>query len=97
MPRLEKLAAKYKDKGDVQFVTLNMDDNPGLIGPFLEETKLSLLVIPAYSYVEDTLKVTGIPQNWIVDRNGVIKLKGMGYDSTEKWETGMADAIARVK
>jgi hypothetical protein len=74
-----------------------MDDNPGLIEPFMTEKKLSLIVLPAYSYVEDTLKVSGIPQNWIVDANGVIKLKGIGYDATEKWETGMSEAIAKVK
>lgn len=98
MPRLLKLEENYKDRPEIQFVTLNMDDNPGLIEPFLAEKKLSsLIVLPAYSYVEDTLKVNGIPQNWIVDGNGVVKLKGIGYDATGKWETGMAEAIAKVK
>jgi hypothetical protein len=88
---------KCKDRPDVQFVTLNMDENPGLIAPFLSEKKLALTVVPAYGFVEDTLKVRGIPQNWIVDSSGVVKLKGVGYDATEKWETGMMDAIAKVK
>ena len=74
-----------------------MDENPGLIDPFMTEKKLSLIVLPAYSFVEDTLKVNGIPQNWIVDASGVVKLKGIGYDATEKWETGMEEAIAKVK
>ena len=74
-----------------------MDDNPGVIEPFLKEHKLDLTVLPAYSYVEDTLKVFGIPQNWIVDASGVIRLKGVGYDATEKWETGMAEAIEKNK
>ena len=74
-----------------------MDDNPGVIEPFLKEHKLDLTVLPAYSYVEDTLKVFGIPQNWIVDANGVIRLKGVGYDATEKWETGMTEAIEKNK
>ena len=54
-------------------------------------------VLPAYSYVNDTLKVFGIPQNWILDSQGMVRLKGTGYDSTEKWEAGMAEAIERVK
>jgi len=91
------LIEKCKDRPEVQFVTLNMDENPGLIAPFLSEKKLVLTVIPAYSYVEDTLQVRGIPQNWIVDSSGVVKLKGEGYDATEKWETGMMDAIGKVK
>jgi hypothetical protein len=86
-----------KDRPEVQFLTLNMDENPGLIEPFLNEKKLVLTVLPAYSFVEDTLKVNGIPQNWIVDSSGVVKLKGVGYDATQKWETGMMEAIGKVK
>ena len=97
MPRLQKLIEKYKGRADVQFATLNMDDNPGLIAPFMQEHELSFTVLPAYSYVTDTLKVFGIPQNWIVDSQGVVRLKGVGYDSTEKWETGMAAAIDKIK
>ena len=87
---------KYKDKPNVQFLTLNMDENPGLITPFLTEHHLSLIVLSAYSYVTDRLKVNGIPQNWILDSQGVVRLKGIGYDSTEKWEAGMTDAIEKV-
>ena len=87
----------YKDRPEVQFLTLNMDENPGLIEPFLNEKKLVLTVLPAYSFVEDTLKVNGIPQNWIVDSSGIVKLKGVGYDATQKWETGMMEAIGKVK
>ena len=81
----------------MQFITLNMDDNPGLIAPFMKEHQLSFTVLPAYGYVADALKVFGIPQNWIVDSRGVVRLKGLGYDSTEKWETGMAEAIEKNK
>jgi len=97
LPRLQKLVEKYKKRPEVEFVTLNMDENPGLIEPFLNDKKLVLTVLPAYSYVEDTLKVNGIPQNWLVDSSGVVKLKGVGYDATEKWETGMTEAIEKVK
>jgi len=76
---------------------MNMDENPGIIEPFLKEHQLALTVIPAYSYVTETLQVNGIPQNWIVDSDGVVRLKGIGYDSTEKWEVGMRDAIDRFK
>jgi hypothetical protein len=74
-----------------------MDDNPGLIQPFLKEHDLSFVVIPAYGFVTGTLKVMEIPQNWIVDKEGVVRLKGIGYDATEKWITGMKDAIEKVK
>ena len=97
MPRLQKLIDQYKKRSDVQFITLNMDENPGVIEPFLNEHQLAFTVVPAYSYVLETLKVNGIPANWIVDSSGVVRLKGIGYDTTEKWETGMRDAIEKVK
>ena len=80
------------------FLSLNIDDNPGLIGPIMAEHKLTFTVLPAYSYASDTLKIDGIPQNWIVDRDGFIRLKGIGsYDAVEKWEPGMKDAIEKVR
>jgi hypothetical protein len=95
---LQKLMEQYKDRKDVVFLSLNLDDNPGLIGPILAEQKLTLTVLPAYSYVNDTLKIDFIPQNWIVDPDGIIRLKGLGsYDSVEKWEPGMKDAIEKVR
>ena len=97
MPRLQKLIEQYKNRSDVQFLSFNLDNNPGLIQPFLNEHQLSLTVIPAYSYVCETLKILGIPTNWIADTNGNVRLKGTGYDSTEKWVTGMKDAIEKVK
>jgi hypothetical protein len=97
LPRLQKLIDSDKDRANVQFVTLNMDENPGLITPFLTEHHLTLTVLPAYAYVTDTLNVDGIPQNWIVDEQGVVRLKGTGYDNTGKWEQGVSEAIEKIK
>jgi hypothetical protein len=96
LPRLQKLADKYKDASDVQFVTLNLDENPGWIEPLIHGLHLSLTVLPAHSYVTDILKVRGIPQNWIVDGTGTIRLKGYD-DSSEKWVEGMSEAIERFR
>ena len=97
MPRFQKLCERYQNRPDVQFLTLNMDENPGLLEPFLKDRKLSLPVLPAAAYIRDTLRVMGIPQNWIVDAQGVVRLKGIGYDASGKWEEGMAEAIEKNK
>ena len=97
LPRLQKLVDQYQSRHDVQFLTLNCDDNPGVIEPFLKEHQLNLTVLPAHRYVDETLKVMAIPQNWIVDSKGVVRLKGLGYDPGEKWETGMKEAIEKYK
>jgi hypothetical protein len=97
LPRLQELAEQYKDRSDVVFLSLNLDDNPGVVGSFLAGQKLTLTVLPANSYATDTLKIDVIPQNWIVGRDGVIRLKGLGsYNSPEKWEQGMKEAMEKV-
>ncbi|HEX5411995.1 MAG TPA: hypothetical protein VFZ27_09045 [Terriglobia bacterium] len=90
---MQKVMEQYKSRPDVQFLMLSIDENPGLIGPFMQEYKYTFTVLPAYAYSEGSLNVNGIPQNWIVDANGVVRLKGIGYDATGKWEIGMTEAI----
>lgn len=97
LPHLQTLVARYKDRTDVQFISMNMDDNPGLIQPFLKEHQLSITVIPAFNYVTETLNVNGIPQNWIVDQQGVVRRKAEGYGPEEKWVPAMQNAIEEVK
>ena len=97
MPRLQKLIDQYKDSSNIQFVSFNADENPGLVAPFMKEHQLAFTVIPAGNYVWQTLKLLGIPSNWIIDAEGVVRLKGLGYDASEKWVTGMKDAIAKVQ
>jgi hypothetical protein len=97
LPRLEKVAEQYKNQPDVLFLSLNLDDDPGLVDPFLKQHKLSFPVLPAYTYATNTLKVIAIPQNWIVGPHGTVRLKGTGYDATAKWEQGIKDAIQKCK
>jgi thiol-disulfide isomerase/thioredoxin len=97
LPHLQKLVEQYQSRHDVQFLTFNVDENPGVIEPFLKEHQFNFIVLPAQSYVEETLKVNSFPQNWIVDSNDMVRLKGTGYEGSEKWETGMREAIEKYK
>ena len=36
-------------------------------------------------------------QVWVGTTDGIVRLKGLGYDSSEKWEQGMTDAIEKNK
>jgi hypothetical protein len=97
LPRLQKLYDQYKNRSDIQLLTLNIDENPGLAEAFMKEQKLTFPVLLASSYVQDALHGVGVPQNWVVDAKGVVRLKGIGYDATEKWEEGMVEAVEKNK
>ncbi|MGD1158079.1 MAG: hypothetical protein ABSA41_19945 [Terriglobia bacterium] len=76
---------------------MNINENPGFVEPFMKEHQFTFPVVPAYAYIEDTLHSLGIPQNWIVDANGVVRLKGLGYDPSEEWDDAMVEAIEKNK
>ena len=67
LPHVEKLYQRIKERNDIQLVTFNVDENPGLVQPFLEEHQYKFPVMLAHSFVNATLDRIGIPQNWVID------------------------------
>ena len=98
MPHVEKLYEKFKDHKDVLVLTFNIDDNIGLIEPFLKKGGYSFPVLPAKSLVDAVFPSLGIPQNWIIDTNGVLQVMQRGFGpSGEKWTGQMLEAIEKVR
>ena len=96
MPRLQKLSEKYKDRRDVQLLTLNADQNPGMAEAFMQKSKLTLPVLRASEHVQDTFRVFAFPSTWIVDADGIVRAKILGFSGSEKWEEWMADLIEKT-
>jgi len=70
LPHVEKLYQMTKDRKDIQVVTFNLDENPGLVQPFLSEHQYEFPVLLAHSFINSMLDRIGIPQNLIVDPKG---------------------------
>ncbi len=98
LPHLQKLYDKWKYRKDFQIVTLNTDDNPGLIEGFMRENHYTFPVLPARAYVDRLVPSLSIPRNWIVNRDGVLKMEAIGFGNLNEddWmagiETKMKDA-----
>jgi len=43
------------------------------------------------------MNVYGIPDNWIVDADGVVRLKKVYYNPSQKWEEWMAELIEKYR
>jgi thiol-disulfide isomerase/thioredoxin len=71
LPALERLYRETRGRADIQIVTFDIDDDLGLVAPFMKEKGYTFPVIPAQRLVNDLLDVVGIPQNWIIDPRGV--------------------------
>jgi thiol-disulfide isomerase/thioredoxin len=95
LPHLEKLAARVKDRSEFAVITLNTDDQLGLIQPFLRENKYTFPVLPAAEYVHVLVPELSIPRNWIVDAEGTLRQERIGFGGDgERW---IEDVIAMME
>lgn len=86
LPYVQKLYEKLKDRPDVQVITFSMDDNPGVIEPFLRQHGYSFPVLEARLYVEKVVPYMSAPRNWIIDRNGVLAKEQIGFGGNgDQW------------
>ena len=97
MPHLQKLHEKVKDRKDVQIISFNVDDNIGILGPFVKEKKLTFPVIPARLLMDDLVPMLGIPLNWIVDGEGVVRFESVGFGGDgDRWIEELMQTIDKV-
>jgi thiol-disulfide isomerase/thioredoxin len=79
LPYLQKFYEKVKDRPDIQVLTFNLDEDLGLVAPYLKEKSYTFPVLPAYSIVVSLLDGFAIPQNWIIDPKGTWRWTQIGY------------------
>lgn len=96
LPSVQKLYELAKTRNDIQVITLNFDEDPGLVEPFLAACHYTFPVLMsardyAASHVAGEL---GIPQNWLVDHTLILSEKSIGFDSMiPDWPKAMLDKL----
>ena len=97
LPKLEKLYEKVKDRSDLQILTLTIDEDLGVVAPFMKEKGYTFPVLPAYSFVTGLLDLVAIPQNWIVDTKGEWRWTGAPNVPEAEWEGAMLKQIESAR
>lgn len=97
LPHLQKLYEKVKDRSDVQILTFNYDDNPGVITPYMKQEGFTFPVLPAYDFVTGVLDSIFLPQNWILDPKGGWRWTQFGFGIDPAWEEDMLRKLESVK
>jgi thiol-disulfide isomerase/thioredoxin len=97
LPYVQKLHEEMKENKDVLVLTLNIDEELGLVEPFVKENKYSFTVIPAQAYAEG-LGVFSIPRNWIIGADGVMQLEGIGFGREgDEWMKKVKEMIQKAR
>jgi thiol-disulfide isomerase/thioredoxin len=77
-PLYEQVKKKFRGNANVVFLSVNTDEDPGAVGPFLEESHWNNTV-----YLEDglaqVLRISSIPTTIIAGRGGEIVTRMEGY------------------
>lgn len=97
LPHLQKLYETVKDRPDLQILTFNIDEDLGLVAPFMKEKGYTFPVMPAFSLVTTLLDGFAIPQNWIVDLKGIWRWTQIGYGGEPDWIDVMIQRMEMVK
>lgn len=96
LPELQKLYDQVKQHKEMQVITINMDANPGVIGPFLEENKYTFPVVLGKSMVDELVPSLSIPRNWIVDTAANLRLESIGFARGTEWPKQMLDKLGEL-
>lgn len=97
LPYVQKLREQLKDKKDVVILTLNIDEEVGMVEPFMKENKYTFPVLLGQSYA-DKQGINSIPRNWVVSVDGKVVFEGIGFGSDGKeWMKKAAEVIEKVK
>jgi thiol-disulfide isomerase/thioredoxin len=99
LTHLQKLYEQALARDGVQVITLNIDENPGEVEPFMKSRNYTFpVVLSARKYVEGVTEHFTIPMNWLVDRSGVVEQKSNGFESkAADWPKQMLEKLAELK
>lgn len=97
LPYVQKLREQLKDRKDVVILTLNIDEEVGLVEPFMKENKYTFPVLLGQAYA-DAQGVDSIPRNWVVAVDGKVVFEGIGFGADgQEWMKKAAEVIEKVK
>ncbi len=98
LPLFQKLYEKTKDRSDVQVISFNVDDDLGLVDPFLKEQGYTFPALVAGSLLRELLDSYAIPENWLVDPKGNWIATQIGFDASDKdWVNSMLMRLDAAK
>lgn len=88
IPVVENLYEEYKNNDKLVILGINLNEDKSTIVKFVEEQKINYKVLMSDSKVLSNYKVRGIPAFFIIDKNGKIYNKYVGFapGSENKWK-----------
>lgn len=72
MPSMQKLHERFMGE-DFAMLTISIDEDTSLVGPFMEELGLTFPVaLDPEQEVSSQYGITGVPETFLIDKNGIV-------------------------
>jgi peroxiredoxin len=93
MPGFEELQKKYRDRGLV-VVGIALDSDAGEVAKFARELGVTYRLLLSQSEVEKSWGgILGIPTTFLVDRDGVVRKRVIGFEYKEEFEKALQELL----
>ena len=79
IPYVEKLYEQYKDNEDFVVLGINLEESKEDITKFMKKQKMNYPILLSDKKVISNYKITSIPRFFLIDRNGEIYNKYVGF------------------
>ncbi|HML18411.1 MAG TPA: TlpA disulfide reductase family protein, partial [Bryobacteraceae bacterium] len=78
-PLYDQVKQRFKDHKDVVFLSIDTDENPQLVSPFLDQQKWSRSSVYLDDGLQRLLQVTNIPTTILFDKQGRVASRMNGF------------------
>jgi thiol-disulfide isomerase/thioredoxin len=95
-PAFQKLYDELKTHSDVTVISFNVDENIGSVAPYLQRNRYTFPVLPARVVVDQVLDSVSIPQNWFLNRDGVLEAVQVGYRDEAEWRRQITAKLGEI-
>jgi thiol-disulfide isomerase/thioredoxin len=79
LPDFQKLHEQYKNDPDVVILTIDNDQNPNDVPPWMAQKKFSFPVLLDDGFVGTKAGITAFPTTWFLDREGRLAFTKVGW------------------
>jgi thiol-disulfide isomerase/thioredoxin/tetratricopeptide (TPR) repeat protein len=98
LPFVQKLYEKVRERSDLQVLTFDVDEELGLILPFLTENKYTFPVVSGKDYIDNMPGQWSIPRTWVVDSTGILRAERIGFGvGDDKWVDDAIRAMEKAR
>lgn len=81
IPHLETLYQKYKERGFV-VIGVSFDESVDRVKNFRDAYNMSYPILMAEDWIKNDYGITGVPEMFVIDRNGILKSHRLGFNES---------------